>query len=279
MPNQPRRIILEKSKTVRRRYQRSNKRFQFTASQIRRIEREEERELRAKELREKEKKRQANKKKRAEKEAKEREERRRLGLPDPHALPVPSSQPLLFKFLKKLEAKPNTDSKTCEETRLDCHSPQSITTSIATENDESLHSGLDGTAFDNQIAAGVSEPDNYTASNEEAKPNTDSKTWEDTDLDCHSLGSITTSIVTSIATEIDESLLLGLDGTAFDDQIAAGVSEPGNHTASNDGKDKAGWTQGDDDEFSECSIFHDEDIIKEVEILATAQDSLAGSEN
>lgn len=200
MSDQPRRIILEKSRTVRRRYQRSNKRFQFTASQIERIEREEEREARAKKLREKEKKRQADKKKKAEKEAKEREARRRLGLPDPHALPLPSSQPLLSKFLKKPEVKPDTESETCEETELDSHSQGSI------------------------------------------------------------------------ATEIDESLFSGLDVAVFDDQTA-GVSEPGNHTTSNDGKDHVGRTQRDDDEFSECSIFYDEDIIKEVETIATAQDT------
>ncbi|KAL1981459.1 hypothetical protein VTN96DRAFT_2631 [Rasamsonia emersonii] len=99
MPDPPRRI-LEKSRTVRRRYQRSNKRFQFTASQIERIEREEERERRAQKLREREKKRIANKKKKAEKEAREREERRRLGLPDPN-VKVPASQPRLLNFLER----------------------------------------------------------------------------------------------------------------------------------------------------------------------------------
>ncbi|KAH3375034.1 hypothetical protein KXW99_006568 [Aspergillus fumigatus] len=155
MPDQPRRIILEKSKTVRRRYQRSNKRFQFTASQIERIQREEEREARAKRLREKEKKRQANKKKKAEKEAKAREARRRLGLPDPHALPIPSSQPLLSKFLKKPAAKPDTETETCEDTEPDSHSQGSI----ATEIDESLLSDLDVAAFDGQTAAGESFQD------------------------------------------------------------------------------------------------------------------------
>ncbi|KAJ9294199.1 hypothetical protein DTO271G3_7061 [Paecilomyces variotii] len=97
MADKPRRI-LEKSKTVRRRYQRSNKRFQFTASQIERIEREEERERRAAKLREKEKKLREKKKKKAEREAKAREERKRLGLPDPNAPKVSSSQPLLVNF-------------------------------------------------------------------------------------------------------------------------------------------------------------------------------------
>lgn len=99
MPDEPRRIILEKSKTVKRRYQRSNQRFQFTASQIARLDREEEREKKAKKLREKEKKRIANKKRKAEQEAQAREERKRRGIPDPHAARVPSSQPLLSMFL------------------------------------------------------------------------------------------------------------------------------------------------------------------------------------
>lgn len=97
MPEKPRRI-LEKSRTLRRRYQRSNKRFQFTASQIERIEREEERERRAAKLREKEKKLREKKKRKVEKEAKAREERKRLGLPDPNAPKVSSSQPLLLNF-------------------------------------------------------------------------------------------------------------------------------------------------------------------------------------
>uniref|UniRef100_A0A093UQR1 Uncharacterized protein n=1 Tax=Talaromyces marneffei PM1 TaxID=1077442 RepID=A0A093UQR1_TALMA len=96
-PQQPRRI-LEKSRTVRRRYQRSNKRFEFSASQIQRIEREEEREKKAKQLREREKKKLANQKKKAEKETKEREERRRLGIPDPTSCKIPASQPLLVNF-------------------------------------------------------------------------------------------------------------------------------------------------------------------------------------
>ncbi|KAJ5500322.1 hypothetical protein N7453_009373 [Penicillium expansum] len=99
MPDEPRRIILEKSKTVKRRYQRSNQRFQFTASQIARLDREEEREKKAKKLREKEKKRIANKKRKAEQEAQAREERKRRGIPDPNAARVPSSQPLLSMFL------------------------------------------------------------------------------------------------------------------------------------------------------------------------------------
>lgn len=98
MPNEPRRIVLEKSKTVRRRYQRSNQRFRFTASQIERLDREQEREKKAKQLREKEKKRIAAKKRKAEQEARVRDERKRRGISDPNAR-VSSSQPLLSMFL------------------------------------------------------------------------------------------------------------------------------------------------------------------------------------
>lgn len=201
MPDQPRRITLEKSRTVRRRYQRSNKRFQFTASQIERIEREEERESRAKKLREKEKKRLANKKKRAEKEAKEREERRRHGLPDPHVLAIPASQPLLSRFLKKPESvadKPETGSEDCEDT-------------------ESASEG-------------------------------------------------------SIATEIDEDLLSCLDEATFDNQMISAASEMGagkGSTEISDPQDVVGQApKRDDDEFSECSIFYDEEIMKETETIA-----------
>ncbi|KAL2868034.1 uncharacterized protein BJX67DRAFT_352004 [Aspergillus lucknowensis] len=100
MADRPR-VTYEKSRVVRRRYQRSNKRFQFTASEIARIEREQERKDQAEKLREKEKRRIQKKKKRAEKEAKAREERLRLGLPDPDAPKVPASQPLLFNFIKQ----------------------------------------------------------------------------------------------------------------------------------------------------------------------------------
>ncbi|KAI2717653.1 hypothetical protein CBS147332_4533 [Penicillium roqueforti] len=98
MPDKPRRVILETSKEVKRRWQRSNQRFQFTASQIAQLDRREEREKKAKKLREKEKKRIANKKRKAEQEAQAREERKRRGIPDPNAR-VSSSQPMLSMFL------------------------------------------------------------------------------------------------------------------------------------------------------------------------------------
>ena len=91
-----RRIVMEKSKDVKRRHQRS-KPFRFTSAQIARIEREEQRENRAKQIREKEARRTANKKKKAEAETKTRTERRARGIPDPN-IRVPSSQPLLPTF-------------------------------------------------------------------------------------------------------------------------------------------------------------------------------------
>ncbi|CAG8186929.1 unnamed protein product [Penicillium olsonii] len=98
MPDPPRRIIMEKSSTVKRRWQRSNQRFEFTPAEIARLDRDEAREKKAKQLREKEKKRIANKKRKAEQEARAREERRR-GIFHQDAPRPPSSQPLLSMFL------------------------------------------------------------------------------------------------------------------------------------------------------------------------------------
>ncbi|GLA59400.1 hypothetical protein AtubIFM54640_010521 [Aspergillus tubingensis] len=211
MPTSPsKRIILEKSRTVRRRYQRSNKRFQFTASQIARIEREQEREKRAQQLRDKEKKRVANKKKKAEKEARDREERRRLGrmgLPDPNAPVPPSSQPLLFNFIKRKDGEEGESSNGGGDTEVDEGGD--------TEVDEDLLEDLEAV-----VDAAEAEADGL-------------------DLD------------------------LGLD---TGDE---GEGEGGDH-----GDEATGCDQGDnegeqqvrakeEDEFSDCSIFYDEDIIKE----------------
>ncbi|CRG90225.1 hypothetical protein PISL3812_07268 [Talaromyces islandicus] len=114
MPEDQPRRILEKSRTVRRKYQRSNKRFQFTASQIQQIEREEEREKRARQLRDREKKKLANKRKKAEKEAHEREERKRLGLPHPDGLKITASQPLMLNFFGKKKEKEQEEQEPTE---------------------------------------------------------------------------------------------------------------------------------------------------------------------
>lgn len=145
MPDEPRRIVLEKSKTVRRRYQRSNQRFQFTASQIERLDREQDREKKAKQLREREKKRIAAKKRKAEQEARVREERKRRGTPDPNgAFRPPSSQPLLSMFLgpAKLPAAPTPTSESI---------PTPTTTTTGTESHN------DGGNTDSGSAAGDTE--------------------------------------------------------------------------------------------------------------------------
>ncbi|KAA8647289.1 hypothetical protein EYZ11_009444 [Aspergillus tanneri] len=203
MSDPPKRIVLEKSRTVRRRYQRSNKRLQFTASQIARIEREEERERRAEKLREREKKRIANKKKKAEKEATAREERRRLGLPEQDAPPVPASQPLLSRFLKKTtDSAPANQESSCEYTELD--SPGAS----ATEEDKDRISDLDNDASDGTIVPDL------------------------------------------------ENILV--EGKGFIEYASVGNDQ---------GRVK------DDDEFSDCSIFYDEDVIKEAETIVTALDA------
>ncbi|KAL4925614.1 uncharacterized protein BDV17DRAFT_182617 [Aspergillus undulatus] len=205
MADRPR-IVLEKSRTVRRRYQRSNKRFQFTASQIARIEREEERERRAQKLRDKEKKRVQEKKKKAEKEAKAREERMRRGLPDPNAPTVPASQPLLFNFIKKT---PSVQ-------------PESQGSETLPENE--TETGIDS----------VSETEVASESGDEELG------LEDDDLD---------------------NMLIAL-GDA-DEKATAGVE----HTEGPDETVKAEQEGKDEDEFSECSAFYDEDVIKETEAV------------
>ncbi|KAB8078251.1 hypothetical protein BDV29DRAFT_15332 [Aspergillus leporis] len=201
MPDPPKRV-LEKSRTVRRRYQRSDKRLTFSASQIARIEREEERERRAQKLQDKEKRRIANKKKKAEKEAKAREERRRLGLPDLNAPTVPSSQPSLFNFLKnKTGPQAPADSETtCEDTEPDTPG------SISTEADSCQESCSENDETGDADAVGP------------------------------------------------ELFVNNLDGTTEPNDI--------NHGAK------------DDDEFSDCSIFYNEDIIKEAGIVATVHGAL-----
>jgi hypothetical protein len=96
-------VILEKSRTVRRRYQRRKQQVVFSKAELERLERAEERDRRAKKLQEKEKRRIANKKKKLEKEAIAREERKKSGIPDPNT-EVSSSQRLLSNFFGKKTA-------------------------------------------------------------------------------------------------------------------------------------------------------------------------------
>lgn len=214
MPSPSKRIILEKSRTVRRRYQRSNKRLEFSASQIARIERDEEREKRAQKLREREKKRVANKKKKAEREAREREERRRLGpgAQDEHALKVPSSQPLLSMFLKKTT----------------------------------------------RAEAGVEA---------EGPVQRESMAEEDTELDAE---------VGSLGEEGDRGESLSDLDELSDDTIVAGLEDGllhENGSAQASPVAEGPKREKDEDEFSDCSLFYDEDIIKEADSIATARDS------
>ncbi|KAG0158932.1 hypothetical protein PDIDSM_6452 [Penicillium digitatum] len=201
MPDEPRRIILEKSKTVKRRYQRSNQRFQFTASQIARLDREEEREKKAKKLREKEKKRIANKKRKAEQEAQAREERKRRGIPDPYAARVPSSQPLLSIFLGAAKRQ----------------SPAVPEPTLTTTEVESHENGVGGECGDTEA-----ESDAFDDLDEELE--NDLSELHDIGLleegECHDIGAAT--------------------GASFNDE----------------------------DEFSDCSAFNDEEIMKKAEMAA-----------
>ncbi|KAL4962311.1 alpha/beta fold hydrolase [Aspergillus stella-maris] len=210
------RITLEKSRTVRRRYQRSNKRFTFTASQIARIEREEERERRAQKLRDKDKKRVQDKKKKAEKEARLREERMKRGLPDPNAPNVPASQPLLFNFIKKTPSlQPDTESE--------------------------------GQASGNETES-VTVPEGETETGGDFGSETEFATefeGEDDDDDDSTLGD-----------EDLDTILVALGEAA---ETTAGIEDEGNHPMV--------YKSQDEDEFSECSAFYDEDVIKETEAV------------
>lgn len=159
MPDQPRRV-LEKSRTVRRKYQQSNKRFQFTASQIQRIEREEERERKAQQLRDREKKKIANKKKKAEKEAQEREERKRLGLPDPNGTKITASQPLMLNFFGKRKEE-DTKEEDIEEEEEETPTPPCFENVVDTQDmkesnaaqleDDDIETEFEDDWFDNDL--------------------------------------------------------------------------------------------------------------------------------
>lgn len=219
MPDeQPRRITIEKSSTVRRRYQRSNKRFQFSAEQLARIERDQERERRAQQLRDKEKKRVANKKKKAEQEALAREERKRTGLPDPNGPKVPSSQPLLSMFLKKPQSAEKPESECPVQPN-----PEPTTTETS-GNDNCADTEIDSAAGDTEV-----DTDSYD------------------DLD-----------------EEIENEMSGLQRSGFQEEPTvpdAGVNTGGEILPA----------AHDDDEFSDCSAFDDEDILREAEAAATTQ--------
>lgn len=219
MPDeQPRRITIEKSSTVRRRYQRSNKRFQFSAEELARIERDQERERRAQQLRDKEKKRIANKKRKAEQEALAREERKRTGQPDNPAFKVPSSQPLLSMFLKK----PQSTEKLEPECPVQPN-PETTTTETI-DKDDGADTEVDSAAGDTEA---------------------DSDIYDDLD-------------------EEIENELSGLQGSGVQE-------EPAVRDAGLDTSGETLPTAQDDDEFSDCSAFDDEDILREAEAAAAVQ--------
>lgn len=227
MPDEPRRIIIEKSSTVRRRYQRSNKRFKFTASQLRRIEREEELERRAKAIKEREEKRRANKKKKAEKEAKDREERKRLGLPDPNAPKIPASQQLLSVFLGAKPKQPVEEQ------------PVDTTVDPTTTDDGGGDTEVDSAGGDTEA---------------------DSDIFDDLDeeiieqgFSCLQDGGIPKDSEIPDAPEIPEILGVGHDISA---ESLCSLKD-----------------DNDDDEFSDCSVFDDADIMKEADAIAALRSS------
>ncbi|KAI9041207.1 uncharacterized protein KD926_007319 [Aspergillus affinis] len=245
MPS-PKRIVLEKSRTVRRRYQRSNKRLEFSASQIARIEREEAREKRAKQLREREKKRIANKKKKAEKEAAEREERRKQGrgglLADQQcAEPVPSSQPLLSRFLMKRTASAPVEA----EAEAGSRSPQ--------REEKGEDEDIEKAEFGSESSPGSSRRESLGEFDEEGE--------ESLLADLEGLEGL--EDLDDLDGLSDDTIIAGLengllqDGTVATENVGTGDTRKGS------------MREKDDDEFSDCSIFYDEDLIKEADSMAT----------
>ncbi|KAJ5921421.1 hypothetical protein N7466_009747 [Penicillium verhagenii] len=325
--NKPR-IILEKSSTVRRRYQRSNKVFRFTAEQLRRMEREEQQAKRAKEIREKDARRIANKKKKAEADAKAREEARRLGVPDPNAGKIPASQPLLSKFLcfgkpsrSEESAKslvPGPDPKTApEESAHEDSSPEPVDEHVCDEPppdplDEPVHEEPStGPSHEPVHGEPSPEPVNELKSDEsptvpshapaydEPSPGPfDGSTYKETtpglvnEPTNHNppLGSVIPAL--ALPEYQNDFGYMDMDSQAgdtepdsdyFDDldedmeKELYGLEDAG---ASNDiishnlplhvSQEPIGKTR-DDDEFSDCSAFDDEDIIKGVEAAAATR--------
>ena len=223
MSEPPKRIIIEKSRTVRRKYLRRNNTFKYTASQIARIDREEERERRAEQLREKEKKRVANKKKKAQKEAEEREERRRQGVPEPNALRVPSSQPLLSNFLAK--PKPT---------------PPPVQVPEDPGKDEAKDDGSD------------TQPD----TDPDTEPDTP-ETVQEESFDSFELDDAEAENLVAVETADNLDIRDDDGSTIYDD-----------HDSNKDGtKDK------EDDEFSDCSAFYDEDFMRQAESVAVTTEN------
>ncbi|KAH8423261.1 uncharacterized protein LDX57_001020 [Aspergillus melleus] len=248
MPS-PKRIVLEKSRTVRRRYQRSNKRLEFSASQIARIEREEAREKRAKQLRDREKKRIANKKKKAEKEAAEREERRKRGpgglLAEQCAEPVPSSQPLLSRFLTK--------KTTSAPVEAEGQGGEGDTTSALGED-----VGDDEDEDEDTQGAGVESSRGSLERRESLGEFVELGEEDESFLAC--LDDL--EDLEDMDGLSDDTIIAGLENGLLQDETRA-MEDTGTGDIRKDPREK------DDDEFSDCSIFYDEDLIKEADSMAT----------
>ncbi|KAL6236565.1 hypothetical protein BDW75DRAFT_239082 [Aspergillus navahoensis] len=219
MADRPR-VILEKSRSVRRRYQRSNRRFQFTASQIARIEREEEREIQAQKLREKEKRRIQLKKKKAEKEAKAREERIRRGIPDPNAPAVPASQPLLFSFIKKTPSvQPESESP---EEQPEADSENETETEAASKS-ENGDLNFEDEEFDNILVA-LDETDHpATVEGTKGSGTKDNEKDEDEFSDCSAFYDEDLFKVTESVDQVSVATVLSTD--SFEDDTAILLEE------------------------------------------------------
>lgn len=234
MSEPPKRIIIEKSRAVRRKYLRRNNTFQYTASQIARIDREEERERRAEQLREKEKKRVANKKKKAQKEAEEREERRRQGAPDPHVLRVPSSQPLLSNFLAKPKPTPTPTP-----------SPSPVQEQVPEDR------GKDEVKNDESDTDLNTEPDTPGTVEEDSFDS-----FELDDAEAENL----------VAVETATGNLDTHDGDGHGDGDGSTIYE-------DHGSNKRDTKDKEEDEFSDCSAFYDDDFIREAELVAATTEN------
>lgn len=215
------RIKGRKSRVDRRQPQHGGR---FTSAQLAWMDRDQERLHRA---REKEKRRIANKKRQAEKEAKEREERRKEGMSDPLAMPVPSSQPLLSKFLAKPQSKPASPLVETPEFEDDGFEGQSDGGDTEVCSMESYEAEIE--TFDQKIIA---------------------------DEERRIVGKPPVLIRSTAA-----------------DLICSGVfgsTEDNGHNKLDDGAHNSN-KDDDEDAFSECSAFYDEDFIREVEKTAQGQ--------
>ncbi|KAJ5988745.1 hypothetical protein N7481_003955 [Penicillium waksmanii] len=299
MPDEPRRIVIEKSSTVRRRYQRSNKQFRFTAAELKRIEREEELDRRAKSIREKEKKRVANKKKKDEQER----ERKRLGLPDPNARKVSSSQPLLSNFLGLArqpqpipEARPAQDTtgsgidSVAGDTEEDSDGPDDLDEEL--ENELScLQEALVPENFDDHAAVIKNDEPGAESENDPPRPPEAAASKEVDGHGARDERSGNDVLCLEMAVVPDEVNGLGAnlgrdqadgDTDPFDDLDEelerelyclqdAGIPEKNKlDIITNDTSNETlalCYDDRDDDEFSDCSAFNDEDILKAAEAV------------